>query len=385
MAQPDPAIGLTMGMPSFSPGMIPPGMSVASYLRSLFFGNAPPMSASGGAPAPQPAAIPAPMAAAPAAQPMMPVPAPMPMPGAAPAQSALPAVSTPTQGTMVPIDAAQIPPPQLSDSLMNIAAILNPNLRGAQQQQYAMRMQRAQIGSLMQQPGMTMDKAIAIILNPELQKQIYGNPTQLGDVKIGPTQFPAFAQNGQVGYGIPGGQGGLSGLMQLGNEAARQQAAAEATGKTQGAAAATLPTALATADQTLQLIDSVANDPGKKWAIGSLGMVPPVPGTAQANFLAKLDQLKGQAFMAAFQGLRGAGARITNAEAMKASDAYARLQRAQSGPAFDQALSDMREMLVLARTRAGELAGGAPTPPPNAQPAQPAQSGLPSGWSVQVH
>jgi hypothetical protein len=161
----------------------------------------------------------------------------------------------------------------------------------------------------------------------------------------------------------------MGNLIQMGNEAARSNAAAEATGKAQGTSAAGLPQALAQADQAIALIDNIKNDPSLPEAIGPIAGRMPAIGGQQANVISKIDQLKGQAFLQAWQSLKGAGARITNTESMRATDAIGRLQRTQNIEGFNKALSDLRDVVVGVRTRAGVMAGGQPTPPPQGQQA----------------
>jgi hypothetical protein len=260
----------------------------------------------------------------------------------------------------------------LKNRVIGGLSIMNPQAGQAYMQQQIM---RAALPQLLQQTGGNLPKAMALLQNQKLQEQIYGNPTSLGEMKAGNVSVPVYAQGGKVGYAA-GGQGGLGNLVQLGNQVAQSNAAAEATGKAQGTNAAGLPQALAQADQAVSLIDNIKNDPGLSEAIGPVAGRMPAIGGQQANVIAKIDQLKGQAFLQAWQSLKGAGARITNTESMRATDAIGRLQRTQSPQGFNQALSDLRNVIVGVRTRAGVMAGGQPTPPP--EQAQQSQAAAPS-------
>jgi hypothetical protein len=134
-------------------------------------------------------------------------------------------------------------------------------------------------------------------------------------------------------------------------------------GEAEGQATVNLPTAIATAENTLKTIGQLREHPGKKsWgAFGMGAMLPDVPGTDTRGFGALVDQVKGQNFMTAFQSLKGAGA-ITEQEGAKAERAQGRLDRAQSEKDFDIALKDLEEVVVagMARARAKAGQGGLP-------------------------
>jgi hypothetical protein len=141
--------------------------------------------------------------------------------------------------------------------------------------------------------------------------------------------------------------------------AARQKEIGEAEGQ----AAVNLPTAIATAENTLKTIEQMKNHPGKKnWgAFGVGAMLPDMPGSSTRGFGAFVDQIKGQNFMTAFQSLKGAGA-ITEQEGAKAERAQARLDRAQSEADFDAAIKDLEDVVRSGMARARQKAGGgAPT------------------------
>jgi hypothetical protein len=106
--------------------------------------------------------------------------------------------------------------------------------------------------------------------------------------------------------------------------------------------------------------------------LGYRGYLPNV--TPQARALqAKIDQLNSQAFLVAFERLKGAGA-ITEREGEAASKALTRLREmVQSGQDYRQALKDFRSevkrLVDVARQKAGGVqpqAGSAGTPAPGA-------------------
>lgn len=152
----------------------------------------------------------------------------------------------------------------------------------------------------------------------------------------------------------------------------------EAKGTAQGAALTGMTDALAKSQQTLDAIAGIRNHPGRSawgaqgataaWPIIGNGM----PGTEGRDFVTRVDQLKGQSFLEAFNMLKGGGA-ISENEGKTATAAIARLDRAQSKEGFDAALDDLEKVIrggmERARQRAGIGAGGT------------APSGSASGWS----
>lgn len=158
--------------------------------------------------------------------------------------------------------------------------------------------------------------------------------------------------------------------------------AAEERGKALGQAQAALPNVIANAEQTLQIIQSVKNDPYRERGTGASSFFNAIPATGGYDFAQKLEQLKGKAFLEAFQALKGGGA-ITEIEGKKAENAIARLSPGQSEGAFLEAINELETVVKAgierAKLRAGQ--GGQAAPP--ASVSQPS-GGLPSGWSVKV-
>lgn len=109
----------------------------------------------------------------------------------------------------------------------------------------------------------------------------------------------------------------------------------------------------------LGVIDKALAHPGREAATGMSGVIDPrnyVPGTNPRDFQVVLDQIGGTAFLQAFESLKGGG-QITEVEGKKATDAIARLNRAQSDEEFQRSLQDLREVMVLGQQRLG---GGQP-------------------------
>lgn len=137
---------------------------------------------------------------------------------------------------------------------------------------------------------------------------------------------------------------------------AAQQSSGTATGK----AAFDLPRVEQNAQRALQAIDEIRQDPMLPYAVGYGGYLPGGLSPKLKDFTAKVDQLKGQAFLDAYNTLKGGG-QITEIEGEKATNAIARLDRTQSQEGFKKALDDLEQVvrtgLQRARTQAGQQAG----------------------------
>jgi hypothetical protein len=151
-------------------------------------------------------------------------------------------------------------------------------------------------------------------------------------------------------------------------EVAQQKASGTAVGKAEGQAIVNLPKMETDAKLVTDTIDkALAPHPGKSWSVGTMFKdVPVLPGSQTANYRAILDQLDSQTFLEAYNSLRGGGA-ISNYEDKRASQAKARLSRAQSTEEFDNALREYKEIvqsgLDHARTLAGKVAPAATAAP----------------------
>lgn len=136
----------------------------------------------------------------------------------------------------------------------------------------------------------------------------------------------------------------------------------EAVGEAAGTAQADLPRVVANAERALQTLNQMRSHEGRQYGLGLYGMLPGIPGTAQRAFVNLVDQAKGQTFLEAFNSLRGGGA-ITEAEGAKATQALARLDRAQRPEDFAAAEADLEAVikrgLEVARSKAqGKAASG---------------------------
>jgi hypothetical protein len=154
----------------------------------------------------------------------------------------------------------------------------------------------------------------------------------------------------------------------------------EKIGQAQGTAITNLPQVQGAAERALATINQIERHPGKAYGVGAVGIIPGIPGTAQRGFIALVDQAKGQAFLEAFNALKGGGA-ITEIEGQKATQAIARLDRAQSPEDFDAALNDLKGVISSGLQRAKGMAstGGRPQAQ---QPTQPQGAAVAPGQYV---
>lgn len=131
-----------------------------------------------------------------------------------------------------------------------------------------------------------------------------------------------------------------------------------AGGKAQAEAEASLPTDLATADQALVELNELIDHPGLASIAGPLDQYRPSwsMGPEGRDALARYNQAKGRAFLQAFGMLKGGG-QITEIEGLKAEQAMARMDRAQSEPEFKKALEDFRDAVKAGREKLMQRAG----------------------------
>jgi hypothetical protein len=184
---------------------------------------------------------------------------------------------------------------------------------------------------------------------------------------------------------------------------AAARAAGQAVARSEQAAIDVLPKVIDTAAAALANIDAMIGSPERKdpvtgkvipatkphpgfTTVVGATMLPGarfVPGTAAADFQARFDQIKGSAFLQAYETLKGGG-QITNIEGEKGTAALNRMSIAQSEREFIQAAREFQEVvqkgLERAQRRAQELQ------PPSQRSGAPrgsAPSGsVPSGGAV---
>jgi len=130
----------------------------------------------------------------------------------------------------------------------------------------------------------------------------------------------------------------------------------KAVGKGQGEAQMELPNAVSTAERMMGRIDELASHPGRQWSLGPLAGRVPAMGGKQADFIERVNELQGGAFLQAYKSLRGGGA-ISEAEGKKAEQAFARLGRIKSEEDFQAALRDIKEAIRIGVENARKKAG----------------------------
>jgi hypothetical protein len=148
----------------------------------------------------------------------------------------------------------------------------------------------------------------------------------------------------------------------------------EEIGKGQGQAQVDLPRVESNSGSMLTQIEDLRNDPYLPRMTGPLdSYLPNLTGDAN-RAQAKVNQLGGQAFLQAFQSLKGGGA-ITEAEGAKATAALSRLQSmGVDDKDYIAALDDFKEQVTRLRDLAKQRASGGAQAPSEASPAAPAAS-----------
>lgn len=149
-------------------------------------------------------------------------------------------------------------------------------------------------------------------------------------------------------------------------------------GKGQAKFEAAAPQAIATAEQMLSKIDQMVGTPAKlnakgqviekgtaahpgfKAAVGASSLIPTMPGSKAADFEARLDEIKGGAFLEAYNTLRGGGS-ITEVEGQKATQAITRMSTAQSEKEFIDAARDFQAVIRTGIKRSKEKLGSGGT------------------------
>lgn len=218
-------------------------------------------------------------------------------------------------------------------------------------------------GLILNQPLVDAKKAIAAAGRSTAPATPFFSPVQTGagvmafNARTGRVE-PVMGPDGRpiVGAAVdPALQGAIAG----------SKAVASTEGKLRTEARLDAPKAIQQGEDSIRLVDELLKAPGFKQAVGAsrLLQLQRVPGTAAKDFDIRLDQLKGQQFLQAFESLKGGGA-ITEMEGKKATDAIARMDAAGSEQEFVKAAKEFQDVIRMGVNRAKNAAG-------SAQPAQP--------------
>lgn len=149
-----------------------------------------------------------------------------------------------------------------------------------------------------------------------------------------------------------------------GGAAEAEKAAGTVVGKDRGESMVSARTDIGKARRGIDLINSIINDENLPNILGRFqGNLPAAAfGDQGRDLLARVEQLQGQVFMAAYQDLRGGG-QITEVEGAKAEAALANLNRLQSPEQYRENLRVLRGVMEAAMDRAQKvLDEPAPTP-----------------------
>jgi hypothetical protein len=135
---------------------------------------------------------------------------------------------------------------------------------------------------------------------------------------------------------------------------------AGATGTAVGKDTATAITSMSQIEDNAKLLRSkvsaVLDHPGRDIATGTSSLLPVVPGTKQADFVNRFEQLQGDAFLQAFESLKGGG-QITEIEGNKAQQAINRMNRGTTKEEFDAAAKDFLSVVDALEKRTKSKAG----------------------------
>ena len=135
---------------------------------------------------------------------------------------------------------------------------------------------------------------------------------------------------------------------------------AGATGTAVGKDTGTAITSVSQVEDNAKLlrnkVKAVLDHPGRDIATGTTSVLPVIPGTKQADFVNRFEQLQGDAFLQAFESLKGGG-QITEIEGQKAQQAINRMNRGTSKEEFDAAAKDFLSVVDALEKRTKQKAG----------------------------
>lgn len=124
-----------------------------------------------------------------------------------------------------------------------------------------------------------------------------------------------------------------------------ESSSGQAAGKAKGEAETKFKGAAPGLENSIRLVDEVISHPSLNDAVGPLqGRLPSVSAGAR-DFDERVEQLKGQAFLAARAELKGGG-QITDYEGARAEAALLRASQSKSEEDFKKAMGEFRDALV---------------------------------------
>jgi hypothetical protein len=158
-------------------------------------------------------------------------------------------------------------------------------------------------------------------------------------------------------------------------------ASGKVIGEAGGKATVDLIDAVPTAEMQIKQLDALVSHPGLAGAVGvGLPYANKVPGSKEADFAARFEQIKGGVFLQAFNSLRGGG-QITESEGSKATAALLRAQYAQSEVEFKEAVQEYIGYIKTGLDRLRKKSNLRTSDVPAFAPAAPAPQQNPSATS----
>lgn len=134
-------------------------------------------------------------------------------------------------------------------------------------------------------------------------------------------------------------------------------------GKTAGEQTASAEGSVQAAQNSLDLIKSIRDDPARTRGTGFSSVFNSVPASQGYGFQKKVEQAKSGAFLTAIQQLQGFGA-LSNSEGQTATAAVTRMDTAMNEADFLAALDDYEKLVQQGLDRAKSKMGGGQAPAP---------------------
>lgn len=149
-------------------------------------------------------------------------------------------------------------------------------------------------------------------------------------------------------------------------------AIAKESGKVEGEASGKANVALSGFDDTKKLVekqlDELLKHPGFESTVGATWKpgLRFIPGTQEASFMKRLDQIKGGSFLKAYETLKGGG-QITEIEGQKATDAINRMDISTNEKEFRAAAKDFLDAITVGfnKLKSQSKLGNVKPPEPN--------------------